>query len=76
MYNTPSGNFVCEGNLAALGGSRYLCTTRHPLFYVTHSELRPYGVSSDDPMYKTPQSRLWYSSLYYLGSEATLGVYT
>ena len=40
-----------EGNLNALGGSLYLCTTRRSLFYVSHSELGPYGVSSDHPIY-------------------------
>eukprot|EP00959_Pyramimonas_sp_CCMP1952_P183531 3837385-Pyramimonas_sp.AAC.1 len=43
-----------KGNLDALGGSLYLCTTRRPLLYVSRSELGPYGVSSDHPMYNTP----------------------
>eukprot|EP00976_Prorocentrum_cordatum_P064093 1177351-Prorocentrum_minimum.AAC.2 len=32
-------------------GSLYLCPTRRPLSYFSHSELGPYGVSSDHPMY-------------------------
>eukprot|EP00959_Pyramimonas_sp_CCMP1952_P258486 5403066-Pyramimonas_sp.AAC.1 len=42
------------GNLAALGGSLYLCTTRRPLFYVRNSGSGPYGVSSDPPTYCKP----------------------
>ena len=30
-----------EGNLDALGGSLYLCTTRRPSFYFNNSELGP-----------------------------------
>eukprot|EP00976_Prorocentrum_cordatum_P065422 1177904-Prorocentrum_minimum.AAC.4 len=40
-----------EGNLDALGGSLYLHTLRRPFFYFSNSELGPYGVSSDHPMY-------------------------
>ena len=48
-------DFRLEKNLVfALGWSSHLCFTQRPLFYVSNSELGPYGVSSDHPMYNTP----------------------
>eukprot|EP00976_Prorocentrum_cordatum_P065927 1178103-Prorocentrum_minimum.AAC.1 len=57
-YTTYCTTYSFEGNLDALSGSLYLCTTRRPLFCVSHSKLGPNGVSSDDAMYNTPSDPL------------------
>eukprot|EP00976_Prorocentrum_cordatum_P103567 1193525-Prorocentrum_minimum.AAC.1 len=46
-HEVSSGSFIRTkvGNLAALNGSPYLCTTRRPLFYAPHSGLGPYAAS-------------------------------